>query len=362
VAPFATDEAGIRDFSRPNPAYFERAARLLTLATERGFVPALVVLWGSNVPATTFASRFGTITVPQVRPYVKMLVDHFARFAPLWLVSGDSNLPDEARPIYKAARDALKELTPHLPCTFHMAPEAPLPNEWPDVYMTYSGHGEGNQDGAFHQAMDRAARKPRRPVINGEPCYEAHGRGGRGVGELDRWSASEVRRAAWWHLLSGGKAGLAYGAHGVWCWHRTGQRFNNERFARHPLDWRVALNLPGAWDMGFAKRLFAWHRLHELDPRQDLLEDAPPSVRCAATPDARRIAIYVPYARRVTLKLDLSSYDVSAVDLAERRFLWPTPASGATSTIPLVEANSDVLLLAEARAPQRPAAKTPVGR
>ncbi len=66
----------------------------------------------------------------------------------------------------------------------------------------------------------------------------------------------------------------------------------------------------------------------------------------AATPDASHFAIYVPYAWDARLQMDLSEYEVVAVNLAERRFEYP-PISreGDVSTIGMTQSNSDVLLL-----------------
>lgn len=344
--PFKQLENGWFDFNEVNPAYFERAAKMTAMAVERGFVSALVLLWGDRVFGTWSNIAFKTQAMPLdfVPSYVRLVVDTFARFNPIWLVSGDTDLPDVSKPWFKTALDLLRELTPDLLCAFHMDARQPLPEEWPDFYLTYSGHARDEQDQAYKQAERFWSDKIRRPMINGEPCYEAH----RQSSDGGRFSRFEVRRTAWWSLLSGAKAGIAYGGHGVWSWHRKGMYFCNEKYAGIPLDWRNALTLPAAWDLGFARKLFELYRLAEMNPRQDLLVGALEAVRLSAEEDSSRFAIYVPYTRAVTLRLDLSRYNLIAVNLEERRFEHPEVVSGVEeSTIAMAQSNADMLIIGE---------------
>jgi hypothetical protein len=340
--PFMRTSEGKEDFGRPNPAYFSRAARLTAMAVEKGFVPALVLMWGNLVPGTWINTNYNTqaMQMEQVRPYVKYVVDTFAKFNPIWIVSGDSDLPDKGKAWFKIARDYLKELTPHLLCTFHLDSKAPLPEYWTDIYLTYSGHSIQNEATAYKQAIDRWSRKTKHPVLNGEPCYEAHG-----SGPDFRFSEFDVRRQAWWSFLSGAKAGIAYGGHGVWCWHRTGQKFGNEKWAQLPLDWRNAIKLQGSWDMGFARSLFEQYRLYELNPHQELLQVPSEHVRMAAKDDLTTFAVYVPYPREIKIKTDLSGYEIRMINLVTRAFETPAVFFGKESTIAMSESNADVLIV-----------------
>lgn len=350
--PFAREEGKAWDFSAPNPAYFDRCVTMLEMAAARGFTPALVLLWADLVPGTSINKTYHTraMRLDEVETYVRLVVDRFARFNPIWIVSGDSDLPDEGRDWYRTARDLLKRLTPHLPCTFHMAPSTLLPEEWTDIYLTYSGHSIEHESGAYTQAMDRHSRRLRRPIINGEPCYEAHG-----SGPGYRFSAFDVRRVMWWSLLSGAKAGFTYGAHGIWSWHRTGRRFCNEAWAQTPLDWRAALTLPGAWDASRSASLFEQHGLIDCEPRQNLLLDMPEQVRLAANAGTTRFAAYVPYPRNLNLRLDLSGWRLHVYNLADRREEHPVvTVTPRRSTIAMVQANADVLVVGSKEEKHKP--------
>lgn len=339
---------GKYDWTQPNPEYFQRAGQMARMAADAGLVPALVLMWGDMVPDTWIHKTYKTHPIPLdlVRPFAERVVHTFADSKPIWIVSGDTDLPDSSKPWFFAALTALRELTPDLLCMFHIDAKQPLPDEWPDIYTIYSGHSVDSGTHAARQAAGRWAKPLRRPTINGEPCYEAHAQSG----TMLRFSAHDVRRAIWSGLLSGAKAGSAYGAHGIWSWHRQGVPFCAQQHSGEPLDWRVALNLPGGWDMGIVRALWEQHRLWELIPRQDLLAPGTPDdIRVSATADATRIVAYLPYAREVLSTLDLSTYDLKLFNLTERRYEYPAlRRMPSGSAVPMTQSNSDALLIASA--------------
>lgn len=317
--PFARDQDGSYRWDKPQAEYYQRAGELAMMAAQCGFVPALVLLWASMIHGTWQTKTFKTKPLPLelVQAHVDRLIDAFAASNPIWIISGDTDLPEEAKPAYKAALDLVRERTPHLLCMLHIGAGQDQPRDWVDIYSSYSGHSVESGRHAAQQAADRLQWEPHRPVLNLEPCYEAMGHGG----HYGRFTAFDVRWAIWAGLLSGAKAGSAYGAHGVWSWHRSGVPFCAREHWDEPLDWREALHLSGAVDMGLVRQIWEDHRLWQLNPRQDLLIDMPPEVRLAASKDLTRFATYIPYPRTLCLNLDLSGYELLLVNLAARQFL-----------------------------------------
>lgn len=349
--PFARDAAGHFDFAAPSAAYFERAASLVAAARAEGLVPALVLLWCNYVPGTWASARDPQAAIPfeVLERYVDHVVRTFAPYDPIWIISGDTDLtgPEPIR-YYAAALEAVKRRAPEALTTLHLAPQADLPDELAssphlDFYMFQSGHALEEQARAYTLAERFAGKSVARPSVNGEPPYEGHGHGHR----YGRFSAFEVRRALWQSLLSGAAAGVTYGAHGVWSWHRTGRGFNSESFSMMPFDWRDALRFEGAWDAGVARNLFERHDLFGIVSRQDLLA-ASPEIRAAASPDGGRVAVYVPYPTEVSLALDAGAYRWTLFDLAARR-PWTAPvlAREGRAVIPMSGSNADVLIVAE---------------
>lgn len=352
IAPFETGPDGRWILSRPNEVYFDRAERMIEMAVAEGFLPVLTVLWCSYVPDTR-CSRGSPIpsamALEDVAPYAAMATRRFRRFDPVMVISGDTRFESPAEaPYYGAAMEAVKREWPEAIISMHLHPEGELPPPFDtavDFYSFQSGHQIAHADRPWTLAERFCAYPSRVPILNSEPCYEGHGRL---TQDGSRWSREEVRRAAWQSLLSGARMGVAYGAHGVWSFHRRGFEFLARARSLEPYDWEDALTMPGSWDMGFARYLFETHDLFSLAPAP-MLQGATPQVRAMASADRSRIAIYCPEATDLTVTVDLADYDVQGIDLGERRAFWPVVEGGLPSLLRQPRHSGDCLILARRR-------------
>ena len=273
--PYPRRDDGTYDFASPDKGYFETARQLVERAAEQGLRAALVALWCTYVPGTWGSDRnpHAVMTQEETAHYLDLLTQTFAAYDPVYIVSGDDRFgTDEAVERYRWALTRIGELAPEALTTFHSTPDTQLPDiltDAPDLgfYSYQSGHDHAHQERAHELAARYRACPVRRPVVNLEPCYEGHGYG-RGLG---RFSQDDVRRATWWSLLGGASAGIGYGAHGLWGWHRPGSTFTSGAWSSEPFTWDVALQFEGAADVGFARNLVADHGLYLTAPRQDLL-------------------------------------------------------------------------------------------
>lgn len=350
LEPFHTTKSGFWDFTAPNEAYFKKAQQMAAMAAQKGFIPAFVVLWCNYVEGTWGAERLPGNQIPleMIRPYVQYVARIFAEYQPIFLISGDTDFKTQTtRTCYLTALKAMKEVCPAALTTFHLNPPTDLPEELIeaaelDFYMYQSGHSIEEQANAYVLARRFAAKTVKRPVINGEPCYEGHGFGH----QYGRFSAFHVRKAVWQSLLSGAKSGFTYGAHGVWSWHEPGKAFPGLAFSGEPYSWKTALHFEGAWDAGFIKWIFETYRLFDIEPDHVLLSSDTPEIRVAASPNKEKVVVYLPFNAEVELQCDFSSYQWAAFDLAARRVAIPDVRTGHGSTIfPLHCFNSDVLYL-----------------
>jgi len=147
-------------------------------------------------------------------------------------------------------------------------------------------------------------------------------------------------------LLSGGKAGVTYGAHGLWGWYREGKQFANESYGGKPLPWRTALGFEGAWDASFAKWLFEVFELHKLEPKYDGILNQTQEIRMSVSKDLTKVAIYVPYNADVKVNMDLTGYDWTLVRLERKLFAKPAiKTENRHSVIKMHNFNEDVLLI-----------------
>lgn len=319
--PFAQSPDGL-DPSAIDPAYLARARRLAEEAVAAGFTIFLVVLWSNYVEGSPASAMPPAVTLPpEVRGQLPAIVhEHFAHLEPVLLISGDDPFTDPAAvAIYRDLLHACRERMPTSLTAFHLWPDGVLPQHLLDdaaldLTVIQSGHTADEGAKAIELAT-RSVSEPARPVLNLEPCYEAHGHV-RGHG---RFSRDEVRRVAWTSLTAGASAGLGYGAHGVWQWHRPGSRFTNGGFSGMPLPWTTALALPGADDLSFARVLWEDEGFAGALPDQSLLDRDDDGARAARRASAA--VLYLPSSRPV--RLGVRPVAVRAWDLALRRPLVP---------------------------------------
>lgn len=348
--PFEMTAAGKFDFHKFNEEYFERVQKMLDMAVEKGFIPALVVLWCDFVKDTWASGLMPSHVMPldAVQPYVLYIIEKFSRYNPIYLVSGDTNfMSEDTSKYYKLALETIKEACPEAITTMHLAGESDyLPEEFAgsgylDFYMYQSGHNIQNQHLPYKMAREFCKKPVRLPVVNGEPCYEGHGHGGR----YGKFNEFDIRKATWQSLLSGAKAGITYGAHGIWSWHSKKKSFPSEEFSSYPYSWREALRFKGAWDVSFAKYIFEVYGLFDIIP-QDLISNKTEEIRCSASEDLRRIAIYAPYNIDIGVEADLSGHELILVNLKDRYFAKPgISVSSGNTVIKMNEFNSDVLVI-----------------
>ncbi|MBB6735270.1 DUF4038 domain-containing protein [Cohnella zeiphila] len=350
--PFRQHSDGSWDFSRINEPFFERAEKMVRMAEDGGFTCLLVVLWANYVPDTFFSRNNPSHIMPLefVKPYTEYVVRRFAAYSPVYAISGDTDFgSDRTVRHYLTSLQAVKDIAPDALTTLHLMGAAELNveeflrSDLLDFYMYQSSHDKDSQEGAYRLAQAFYAKREKRPVVNGEPCYEGHGHGNK----YGRFDAFDVRKAFWWSVLSGAKAGFAYGAHGLFSWHRTGAAFTSEAWSKIPYDWRTALRMEGAWDASYCSWLFERYGLYDIEPAQDLLLTPYEQIRAAASPGRDRLAVYIPYSNELLLDADLRDFSVEMVELDGKRIWRPELefADGRTR-IRMHDFNADAVLFA----------------
>lgn len=347
IYPFKRTAHGVDPY-RYDDAYFKRASDMTAMAVRYGFLPALVLLWGNYAKGNWCSEMRPADNLPfdAVAPYASFAADVFGEFDPLYIISGDTNFNTaDASRWYLSALDTVKERSPTSLATMHIGGAlSVLPNELidspMDLYLYQSGHGAGNQHCAYTIPEKFASLAVKRPMINAEACYEGHKCGRESTA---RFSRSDVRRAAWQSVLAGAKAGMTYGAHGIWGWHRRGDIFKND-FSGPAFEWSTALRFPGASDYAFMKDIILTHGLFDCVPANDRIEAVDAGVRFAAS--ARTSALYIPYPFEVTVREDLSSCSISAIDLETRETHTPPVSFADGKTVFGMPAyNADTLIL-----------------
>jgi len=326
IKPFDYKEDGSFDFYKRNDVYFDRAEKMIQIAVDKGFVPALVLLWCNYVPDTWASNIIDQDIMPfeLVEDHIKYIAKRFSKYNPIYLVSGDTDFPTErVNEYYSIALNTIKRESPDCLTTLHIrGRQMEIPNEFMnsdklDFYMFQSGHNSQHQNMSYKLAEEFYNKPVKRPALNSEPCYEQMGYSRLMYG---RYTTFDVRKAAWQSLLSGASAGITYGAHGIWSWHKSGQKFGltGEAFDR-PYDWKDALKFEGAWDYGFARKIFEIYNFTDLKPLDIIIKDTE-EIRMASTTDLSKLIIYVPVNTVIKLDRLFEEYKFTIIDLEKRRF------------------------------------------
>lgn len=331
--PNAQGDLPLRDLDprRPNEAYFEHVDYVVTRAREWGLHVAMLPTWGAYVVKEThplFASH-QLFDEGSAFDYGRWLAARYRTADNLvWVLGGDRD-PDGYEAVWTAMATGLREGDggAHL-ITYH--PRGPGSSArllhgcpWLDFNMVQSGHAR-RANNNYALIADARAREPAKPVLDGEPNYEdlpvnfaaANGQ---------RFGAVDCRNAAWWSVLAGA-CGHTYGCNAIWqMWAPPRQPILEPR-----CPWKQALDLPGAYQMRWVRRVLEARRFATLFPDESLLLGEPgfgTDHRAAArdgTPgarDATTIVAYFPLVGGWRL-------DTSAIAATRLRAWWVDPRRG----------------------------------
>ena len=339
------------DFTKINESYFDNAVKMLEEMRKREMVPALVLLWSNFIPdnwiASYHAAKNNLMPFDQIRPYVTYVVNKFKEFHPIWFVSGDVGFTDnekqdreKAIKYYREVLNTAKEIDPEGIYTFHINGEShDLPEEFVkqvSFYSYQSGHGYAGQNTAYTIPLAlRGIQKYDGPIIDTELCYE--GLTQMHSPEPKRYSAFDVRKAAWRAVLSGADAGLGYGSFGIWPWKDTSrpeqeleQNFNVQLV---PYDWRTCLTFRGAKDLGFLKSILNEYALSGLNSLNDSEDNA---IRAAESENY--VLIYLPTAGTLDFgNFGFSVNECRVIDLQKRTILQGKVENNTLQMLPILE-------------------------
>lgn len=309
-----------------HPLLFQRLDLKVAAINAYGLVAAPVLLWAlwesdpGQVLAQTDAIRLA-----------RYLVARWGAYQVVWFLGGDGRYEDEraerwrqiGRAVFGPDRDRL--VTMH-PCGQSWVGPAFRGEPWYDFIGYQSGHGSSEEHLRWlvegPPAVDWA-QDPPLPVINLEPNYEDHP----SYHIQRRFSAQEVRRAAYWSLLVSPPAGVTFGHNAIWVWSEKPEApEGHDRIGIVP-PWEHALDTPGVHSMTQLRRFFdrlPWTRLR---PAPELVVDQPgredPARFIAAARAGALAVIYMPVGGEV--RLDLGSIERPA------RVRWFDPRTGVWS-------------------------------
>jgi len=254
---------------------------VLNRAAAKGIYVALVPAWGS-------LAKSGQLNQHNAEAYVTFLALRYRDQPNLFWVLGGDIQGDRQIDVWKAMGRTLRRLDPNHLITFHpfgrMQSSTWFHNdEWLDFNMFQSGHRRYDQDtdsphrfgeDNWRYAAADYARDPAKPVLDGEPSYEAIPQG---LHDLTQpvWKAADCRRYAYWSVFAGA-FGHTYGHNAVMQFHKPSDQkaaFSDGGYGVKDY-WYDAINHPGARQMQFLRRLVLSRPYFERVPDQSVLSGA----------------------------------------------------------------------------------------
>ena len=318
------------DPTKPNEKYFAHVDSLINIAGKFGLTIALLPTWGDKVDKSSWGTGPEIFNAKNANAYGKWMGQRFEKKTNLiWIMGGDRN-PKNAQQveIWNALAEGVTAGAggPNkVLMSFHPQPNALgsaewfHQSEWLDFNMFQNGHCRDQEH--YLKVSTLYNKAPFKPIIDGEPMYEDHPVCFNAK-DLGTSSAYDIRKYAYLDLFAGA-FGHTYGCHDVW------QMFDSTRLGINGphFSWKIALDLPGANQMKFARELMESKSMLDRIPDQSILieSDETPGERIQATRGKDYVFVYSCVGKRFRLKMGQIPGEKSA-------FFWVNPRTGDKST------------------------------
>jgi hypothetical protein len=274
--PRGANEAGFpweAEYARINPAYFDQADPRIGWLAGAGLVPCIVGSWGYYLPI---------MGLRKIKQHWRNLIARWGAYPVVWCLAGEG-----ASPYYLSAdRKAdiqtqisgwievaryIRQVDPyHRVLTLHAAQEVcDLVQEERllDVNLMEPAHGgQESLVNSVAQIQREYAHQPPMPTLIAEVSYEG----------ILHYSGAEVQRFAFWSAVLSGAAGHTYGANGLWQMNTREQPFGASPWGGNwgNMPWEEAARLPGAAQLGLARRLLERYEWWCFEPHQEWVSPA----------------------------------------------------------------------------------------
>ena len=319
------------DPAQPNEAYFRHVDAIVERAAELDLFIGMLPTWGRYWKQGP--GQQPIFEVENAGVYGRWIGERYRDKPVIWILGGDRNIisEDEARLIESLARGLRKGDGGNHLITYH--PMGPGRSSdyfhdagWLDFNMIQSSHGARDHDNGIFVEQDYKLDPPK-PTVDGEPRYETIPVGfyNTGVPRHLRFDDYDVRQAAYWAVLAGA-CGHTYGNNNVWQMWAPGR----DPVIDASVPWYEALDHPGAFQMGYARRLFESRPFQTLVPDDTFVVDGPrqggAKVRAAYGAQGDFAFVYTPRGRPFTVRM-------AVINARRVRASWFDPRYGTTLPI-----------------------------
>ncbi len=336
--PYGEKPLNDNDPAKPNVAYFAHVDYIVKKANELGMFVGMLPTWGDK-----FNQRWGVgpevFNVENAYEYGKFLGERYKNDQIIWILGGDRSPESERhfeiiRSMAKGIREVVgnNQIFTYHPMGGNNSAMWFHNDDWLNLNMFQSGHGEvKNQN--YKNTLNTYNKKPAKPVLDGEPCYEDHPINWKG--ENGWFDEFDSRRAGWWSMLSGA-CGHTYGNHNIWQMWQPGR--TPVSITRTP--WYEAINYPGAFQAGYMRDFFEKIAWQKMEPGSEIVKQAPNTngmeVLASMAVDRTFVVAYSPYGTNFTL-------DLSGLQSNKLKASWFNPRNNSYVILKDIEKGSDIL-------------------
>ena len=285
----------------PNNDYWDHVDYIVNQAAALGLYIGLLPTWGDK-----WNRKWGVgpevFTPENAEAYGQFLGQRYKDKPIIWILGGDRPIekPIHLEIIRAMARgietgDGGRHLMTLHPSGRRNSATEFHNDKWLDFNMVQSGH-ERPAEASHEYTTTNLARKPLKPTLDGEPCYDDHpvkglvwnkrNQPGAYLPWFDEW---DIRRPAYESMLAG-SCGHTYGNHNIWQMWLPGREPIS--IARTP--WYDALHHAGAMQMKYMRGLFEARPYWKLVPDQSLITDPTSEARAARANDGTFAVVYLP--------------------------------------------------------------------
>jgi hypothetical protein len=292
----------------PNEAFWQHADWLINKAEEHGLYVAILPAWGSfwtGKFSDNSAKRYATWIANRYKDQENVI----------WVNGGDTR-PSKNQTRWNVIGNALNETDPNHLITFHQSPQSTHLHSqaWLDFDMFQSGHG--SRDRRTDEMVAKFwALTPKKPVLDGEQCYEDHHIGWKA--KNDTFRLYDVRQVAYWSVFAGG-TGVTYGHVHVWDFYHGGNKEDGYE------DWKVQMLDDGAVYMGILHQLMMSRPHAGREPAQHLFNSNPRgSLKQRATHGDGYVMAYTSKGQKINIQMPF----------AQNTCWWFNPRDGVATLI-----------------------------
>lgn len=294
------------DPTHPNEAYFKYMEDLIDLADSFQLNIALLPTWGDKLFKDQWGAGPEIFNAINARIYGAWIGKRFkGKTNIIWILGGDRNpRGEEDIAVWRAMAAGLQEsLGKDILISYHPQPVEKGSAQWfhQDSWLSFNMFQNGHcRNMPVYDKINTVYNlKPTKPVIDGEPLYEDHPVCFNAQ-QNGTSSAYDVRVYAYLDLFAGA-FGHTYGCHDIW------QMFDSTRTPVNGphMSWKEALELPGAAQMKWVRKLMESFPMLEREPDQSMLlqQNQPSSIRVQVTRGKNYILVYSAAGEPFGLKL-----------------------------------------------------------